>query len=82
MATERERSAQWQNELLPYIVNRLARERPDAIYGEWVTNSSVVAITYAQLFSIVNSLTCWLIKQLNGPREHGSHPEVLAYVRV
>jgi acyl-coenzyme A synthetase/AMP-(fatty) acid ligase len=80
MATEHEKSAQWQNDLLPHVVDRLARERPDAVYGAWVTDSSVVAITYAQLSSIVNSLAWWLVEQLGGPGDYGLQPEVLTYV--
>ncbi|TVY14249.1 Non-canonical non-ribosomal peptide synthetase FUB8 [Lachnellula arida] len=79
MATEHEKVAQWQNDLLLHVIDRLARERPDAHYGEWVTESSVVTITYAQLANIINGLAWWLIEQLNGPGDY-SHPEVLAYI--
>jgi acyl-coenzyme A synthetase/AMP-(fatty) acid ligase len=80
MTTEREKAAQWQNDILPNIVDRLGREKSDAIYGEWVTDSSVVVITYAQLSNIVNGLAWWLVEQLGGPGIYGSSPEVLAYV--
>ncbi|PQE22305.1 NRPS-like enzyme protein [Rutstroemia sp. NJR-2017a WRK4] len=80
MPLEHERAAQWQNSLLPHVVERLARETPDAKYGEWVAESRVVVITYAQLASIINGLAWLLVEQLNGSGSYGSHPEVLAYV--
>ena len=80
MPLEHERTAQWQNSLLPHVVERLARETPDAKYGEWVAESHVVVITYSQLANIINGLAWLLVEQLNGPGNYGSHPEVLAYV--
>ncbi|KAI0469376.1 putative NRPS-like enzyme [Xylaria cf. heliscus] len=80
MANEHERVARWQNDLLPHVVDRLAHERPDAQYGEWVTASGVVKINYAQLANIINGLAWWLVEQLGGPGDYGSHPEVLAYI--
>ncbi|KAK7745063.1 putative NRPS-like protein biosynthetic cluster [Cytospora paraplurivora] len=67
------------DELLPNVVDRLARERPDAEYAEWVTATSVVAITYKQLANIINGLSWWLVEQL-GPGPHGPNRDVLAYV--
>lgn len=46
MATEHQRISQRHN-LLPHAVDELARELPDATYGEWVNGSEVVAISYA-----------------------------------
>lgn len=80
MASKHERAAQWQNDLLPHIVDRLARETPDVQYAEWVTASGVVAITYGQLANIINGLACWLVEQLGGPGDYGPNPEVLTYV--
>ncbi|PQE16628.1 NRPS-like enzyme protein [Rutstroemia sp. NJR-2017a BBW] len=80
MPLEHERTAQWRNSLLPHVVERLARETPDAKYSEWVAESHVVVITYAQLANIINGLAWLLVEQLNGPGNYGSHPEVLAYV--
>lgn len=80
MPSEHERTARWQNSLLPHVVERLAREMPDAKYGEWVAESHVVVITYAQLANIINGLSWLLVEQLNGPGNYGSSPEVLAYV--
>lgn len=81
MATEHARVAQWQNDLLPHIVDRLARETPDAPYGLWpVAPASYEAgfrtITYGQLANVVNGLAWLLIEQL-GP---GRDSEVLTYV--
>ena len=80
MATKHERAAQWQDDLLPHIVDRLVRETPGVQYAEWVTGSGVVPITYGQLANIVNGLAWWLVEQLGGPGDHGSNPEVLTYV--
>lgn len=77
---EHEQVAQWQDALLPHVVDRLALERPEAAYAEWVTGASVVTINYAQLANIVNGLAWWLVDQLGGPGSHGPHPEVLTYV--
>lgn len=53
MTTDHERIARCQNDLLPHVVDRLARERPDAKYGGWVVTEAnvVVTITNAQLHS-------------------------------
>ncbi|THV45864.1 hypothetical protein BGAL_0443g00110 [Botrytis galanthina] len=80
MATNHESVAQWQDALLPHVVDRLARDRPDAKYGEWVTSSSVITITYVQLANIINGLAWLLVEQLDGPGSYGAHAEVLAYV--
>lgn len=80
MAANHESVAQWQDALLPHVVDRLARDRPDVKYGEWVTSSSVITITYAQLANIINGLAWLLVEQLNGPGSYGAHAEVLAYV--
>ncbi|KAH9993902.1 putative NRPS-like enzyme [Xylariaceae sp. FL0662B] len=80
MINEHERVAQWQDDALPHVVDRLAHERPDAVYGEWVTGSSVMAITYAQLGNTVNGLARRLVDQLGGPGRYGLHPDVLTYV--
>lgn len=80
MATNHESVAQWQDALLPHVVDRLARDRPDAKYGEWVTSSSVITITYVQLAKIINGLAWLLVEQLDGPGNYGAHAEVLAYV--
>jgi acyl-coenzyme A synthetase/AMP-(fatty) acid ligase len=81
MATEHSRVAQWQADLLPHIVNRLARETPDAAYGLWpVAAASYEAgyrtVTYAQLANVVDGLAWWLIEQLGPGLDH----EVLTYV--
>lgn len=80
MTNEHGQVAQWQDNLLPHIVDRLARERPGTEYAEWVTGSNVVTIHYAQLANIMNGLAWWLVEQLGGPGPHGLHPDVLTYV--
>ncbi|CAD6447675.1 5d91f239-33ea-4ff2-8bf0-c5a2c32c35ba [Sclerotinia trifoliorum] len=80
MAANHESVAQWQDALLLHVVDRLARDRADAKYGEWVTSSSVITITYAQLANIINGLAWLLVEQLDGPGSYGAHAEVLAYV--
>lgn len=80
MTNDHEQVARWQDDLLPHMVDRLAHERPDIEYAEWVTGSNVVAINYAQLANIVNGLAWWLVKQLGGPGPHGPNPDVLTYV--
>lgn len=80
MTTGHERVSQWQNALLPHVVERLARETPDVKYGEWVAESSVIVITYAQLENVINGLAWLLVEQLGGPGKYGSNPEILAYV--
>ncbi|KAI0384450.1 putative NRPS-like enzyme [Hypomontagnella monticulosa] len=81
MVNEHSRIARWQNDLLPHIVDRLARDRPDAVYGLWpVAPASYEAgfrtITYAQLANVVNGLSWWITEQLGPSQCH----EVLTYV--
>ncbi|KAI1812806.1 putative NRPS-like enzyme [Poronia punctata] len=78
--TEHERAAQWKDDLIPHVVDRLARERPDARYAEWVTGDSVVVVTYSQLANMINGLAWWIVRQLGGPGSFGSGAEVLTYV--
>lgn len=72
----------WRPDLMPHIVDRRARERPDQAYGLWpVAQASYETgfhtITYAQLANIINGLAWWIVKHV-GPPETG-HP-VLTYV--
>ncbi|CAJ2510882.1 Uu.00g065070.m01.CDS01 [Anthostomella pinea] len=81
MATDHAQTARWQDDLLPHIIDRLARERPDGIYGLWpVAPDSYAAgfrtVTYAQLANAVNGLAWWLVQHL-GPSQQS---RVLAYV--
>ncbi|ROV92215.1 hypothetical protein VMCG_09323 [Cytospora schulzeri] len=80
MTNEHAEVARWHDDLLPHVVDRLARERPHTEYAEWVTGSSVVAVNYAQLANIVNGLAWWLVEQLGGPGPYGPHADVLTYV--
>ncbi|KAI1460021.1 putative NRPS-like enzyme [Annulohypoxylon moriforme] len=81
MVSQHERVARWQDDLLPHIVDRLARETPDAVYGLWpVAPDSYEAgfrtVTYAKLANVINGLAWWLTREI-GP---GEHNEVLTYV--
>lgn len=72
--------SKWQSELLPQMVDRLARETPDKTYALWpVAPTSYEAgfrtITYAQLANVINGLAQYLVKQL-GPGDG----QVLTYV--
>ncbi|KAI0428588.1 acetyl-CoA synthetase-like protein [Xylaria sp. FL1042] len=73
--------SQWQGDLLPHIVDRLAAENPDGVYGLWpVAPSSYEAgfreVTYTQLANIVNGLGQWIIDNIG----IGVGDDVLAYV--
>ncbi|KAI1392428.1 putative NRPS-like enzyme [Hypoxylon trugodes] len=81
MINDHARIAKWQNDLVPHIVDRLARESPDASYGVWpIVPASYEAglrtVTYKQLANVVNGLAWWLTEQL-GP---GQNHEVLTYI--
>ncbi|KAK4237128.1 linear gramicidin synthase subunit D [Achaetomium macrosporum] len=80
--SEHARIAQWRGSLLPNMVDRLARDLPHAVYGEWpVLPTSYEAgfrsVTYAELANVVNGLAWWLIDQLGHPSQTG---EVLAFI--
>ncbi|KAK0610018.1 hypothetical protein B0T17DRAFT_585387 [Bombardia bombarda] len=67
--------------LLPHIVDRVAREQPGAEFGLWPIHPTsyepgFYTVTYGKLASVVNGLAWWLVEQL-GP---GSGEEVLTYV--
>ncbi|ETS77458.1 hypothetical protein PFICI_11332 [Pestalotiopsis fici W106-1] len=68
-------------DLPPHVVDRVARESPDAVYGLWpIEPTSYQAgfrtITYAQLANVVNGLAWWLEEHL-GP---GRASQILTYV--
>lgn len=80
--SEHARIAQWQGDLLPNMVDRLARDLPGAVYGEWPVlptsyDAGFYAVTYAQLANVVDSLAWWLVEQLGQPSKTS---EVLAYM--
>lgn len=63
------------------MVDRLARETPDAVYGLWPVaptsyDAGFRAVTYAQLANVVDGLARSLVQNL-GPGEDG---EALTYV--
>ncbi|RWA04930.1 hypothetical protein EKO27_g10174 [Xylaria grammica] len=71
--------ARWQYDLLPHIVDRVARNSPDTAYGLWPTSSTSYeggyqTITYSQLANAVNGLAWWLVEHL-GPGQ----ADVVAY---
>ncbi|KAI1340838.1 acetyl-CoA synthetase-like protein [Xylariaceae sp. FL0016] len=81
MASTHSHDSRWEGDLLPHIVDRLARNNPDHVYGQWpIAPSSYDAgyrsITYAQLANIVNGLAWWIRSQL-GP---GNGETVLTYI--
>ncbi|KAJ8129698.1 hypothetical protein O1611_g3931 [Lasiodiplodia mahajangana] len=81
MASDTVVNAPWRHFALPQIVDNVADERPDRVYGSWPVDqhsysAGVRHVTYAQLANIVNGLASWLVKEL-GPDKPG---EVLAYV--
>ncbi|KAI0203260.1 putative NRPS-like enzyme [Astrocystis sublimbata] len=71
-------SPSWRSSTLPQIVDELARDNPDYVYGSWPapggTGSS--EITYSQLAIIVDELASWLTGELGVERQG----EVLTYV--
>ncbi|KAI1744667.1 hypothetical protein F4680DRAFT_233212 [Xylaria scruposa] len=73
--------ALWRDYTLPQIVDKLAAEKPEYVYGVWPVaqnsySAGVQTITYAKLAKLVNHLAFWLVKQL-GPNKQC---EVLAYL--
>ncbi|KAI5861204.1 putative NRPS-like enzyme [Durotheca rogersii] len=81
MAAEHASVARWQDDLFPHIVDRLARETPDAVYGLWPSSPTTYedgfrTVTYAQLANVVNGLAWWISEEL-GP---GQGHEVLTYM--
>ncbi|KAJ2978082.1 hypothetical protein NUW58_g7608 [Xylaria curta] len=78
MATSHSSTAQWQHDLLPHIVDRLALESPDSVYGLWpaaLNQTGFKTVTYSQLANLVNGLAWWLEQQLGL-----GHGDVLTYV--
>ncbi|KAI1736251.1 hypothetical protein F4680DRAFT_262340 [Xylaria scruposa] len=80
MASTHSKVAHWQYDLLPHIVDRVARDTPDTPYGLWPISSmsyeeGYQTITYSQLANAVNGLAWWLAEQL-GPGQG----DVLVYV--
>jgi acyl-coenzyme A synthetase/AMP-(fatty) acid ligase len=76
MTFEHQRIAAWKGgDLLPHVVDRLARESPEAVYGLWPAlpnsyDAGYRSISYGQLANVVNGLAWWLREQL-GPGHHG-----------
>ncbi|CAN8100800.1 unnamed protein product [Discula destructiva] len=82
MTAEHANIAQWQNDLLPHVVDRLARETPDKTYGAWpIAPTSYEAgfreISYSQFANIINGLAWHLDKNLG--RGQDSPIETLTY---
>ncbi|CAN8104584.1 unnamed protein product [Discula destructiva] len=74
-------------ELWPQLVDRLAREHPEAAYGLWPVasdsyNAGFRTIKYDHLANIVNGLAWWIVKEIGqGQASHDdSGPEILTYV--
>ncbi|KAI0518045.1 acetyl-CoA synthetase-like protein [Xylaria bambusicola] len=71
MASTHSQVAHWQYDLLPHIVDRVARDAPDTPYGLWLISSmsyeeGYQTITYSQLANAVNGLAWWFAEHL-GP---------------
>ncbi|KAI1439035.1 acetyl-CoA synthetase-like protein [Xylaria sp. CBS 124048] len=82
MATVDEHRSRCREHSMPDVVDKRAREDPDAVYGIWPVqpdsySAGVRTITYLQLANIVNGLA-WAIVKKFGPSENKD--EVLAYV--
>ncbi|KAI3335182.1 putative NRPS-like enzyme [Ustulina deusta] len=80
MASTHSDVARWQYDLLPHVVDRVARNSPDTAYGLWPTSPTSYeegyqTITYSQLANAVNGLAWWLVEQL-GPGQG----DVVAYI--
>ncbi|KAI1747666.1 hypothetical protein F4782DRAFT_417041 [Xylaria castorea] len=74
-------TSRWQEATLPQLVNQLAREKPQSVYGTWPVDpisysAGVRTITYRQLEDIINSLAWFLTDQLSDPRPG----QILAYI--
>lgn len=80
MANDHETAARWQDDLLPHVIDRLAQEKPNVLFGQWVTESSVASITYSDLSNIINGLARWLVEHLGTPSNYSQSPGVLTYI--
>jgi hypothetical protein len=74
--------SRWRRELLPHMVDRLAREEPHALYGIWPVDPTSYAaglqpINFAQLANVVNGLAAWIVEHV-GPSK--GKIEALAYI--
>ncbi|RYC56144.1 hypothetical protein CHU98_g10065 [Xylaria longipes] len=81
MATQHSNTARWQGDLLPHVVDRLASETPDDIYGLWPVGCASYKtrfreVNYAQLANIVNGLAWWIVDQL----DTSDGEQVLTYI--
>ncbi|KAI0548659.1 hypothetical protein F4679DRAFT_585252 [Xylaria curta] len=71
----------YESATLPLLVNQLAREKPQSLYGIWPADptsysAGVRTITYRQLEDIINSLAWFLTDQLSDPRPG----QILVYI--
>ncbi|KAK6220575.1 putative NRPS-like protein biosynthetic cluster [Pestalotiopsis sp. IQ-011] len=80
MANDHETAARWQDDPLPHVIDRLAQEKPNEFFGQWVTESSVTSITYTDLANIINGLARWLVQHLGTPGNYDLSPGVLTYI--
>ncbi|PSR80570.1 hypothetical protein BD289DRAFT_440575 [Coniella lustricola] len=66
-------------DLLPHLVDQLARDRPTATYGLWpIASASYAAgfrtITYHQLAHVVNNLAWWILQHVGPPPTRAAAP--------
>ena len=79
MGTEHAPATSSQDHLVPCIVDGLARDRPDAVFGVWPKDSNFYTITYSQLANVVNGLAWWLVGQIGPGKLEGENREILTY---
>jgi acyl-CoA synthetase (AMP-forming)/AMP-acid ligase II len=81
MATEHAQMSKWRNELLPHIVDLLARTTPSAAYALYPNSPTTYddgyqTVTYKAFANAVNGLAWWLHNNL-GPSQNF---DVVAYI--
>lgn len=81
MATNQAQRSNWRNELLPNIVDYLARTTPEALYAEYPVSplsyeQGYCKITYSDFANAINEAAWWLSKTLGTISDH----EVLTYI--
>ncbi|KAK1757157.1 putative nrps-like enzyme protein [Echria macrotheca] len=87
MASERARILGEEADLIPHMVDRLAREIPDAAFcmlpvTDESQQTSYTTVTYKHLANIVDALSWWIVRHLGHGTtgQHGDNMDVLTYV--
>lgn len=81
MATDHAQRSRWRNELLPNIIDHLARETPEALFAEYPVSplsyeEGYRKVTYKDLANAINGAAWWLSEMLGPSKNH----EVLTYI--